>query len=183
MHVERHRTGHIGWLRAAVLGANDGLISTSSLVVGVAASGTGTLTYQWRRSGTAISGATAASYATPALTLADNGASFSVDVTDTHGTTSSNVATVTVQAVAPNIATAPENQTVTAGQSATFSVTATGSATLAYQWRRDGADIAGANAATYTLPAAAAADDGESRGCNSANTFSCVSRVWAVFRS
>lgn len=40
-HIERHRTAHIGWLRAAVLGANDGLISTSSLVVGVAASGTG----------------------------------------------------------------------------------------------------------------------------------------------
>jgi VIT1/CCC1 family predicted Fe2+/Mn2+ transporter len=39
-HSERHRTEHIGWLRAAVLGANDGLISTSSLVVGVAASGT-----------------------------------------------------------------------------------------------------------------------------------------------
>jgi VIT1/CCC1 family predicted Fe2+/Mn2+ transporter len=38
-HVERHRTAQIGWLRAAVLGANDGLISTSSLVMGVAASG------------------------------------------------------------------------------------------------------------------------------------------------
>lgn len=38
-HIERHRTAHIGWLRAAVLGANDGLISTASLVVGVAASG------------------------------------------------------------------------------------------------------------------------------------------------
>ncbi len=36
-HPELHRTSHIGWLRAAVLGANDGLISTSSLVVGVAA--------------------------------------------------------------------------------------------------------------------------------------------------
>lgn len=40
-HIERHRTAHIGWLRAAVLGANDGLISTASLIVGVAASGTG----------------------------------------------------------------------------------------------------------------------------------------------
>ena len=40
-HKERHRTAHIGWLRAAVLGANDGLISTASLVLGVAASGTG----------------------------------------------------------------------------------------------------------------------------------------------
>ncbi|HEX4952034.1 MAG TPA: VIT family protein [Thermoanaerobaculia bacterium] len=36
-HRELHKTEHIGWLRAAVLGANDGLISTSSLVVGVAA--------------------------------------------------------------------------------------------------------------------------------------------------
>ena len=41
VHVERHRTEHIGWLRAAVLGANDGLISTSSLVVGIAAAQTG----------------------------------------------------------------------------------------------------------------------------------------------
>lgn len=36
-HDEWHRTSHIGWLRAAVLGANDGLISTASLIVGVAA--------------------------------------------------------------------------------------------------------------------------------------------------
>jgi VIT1/CCC1 family predicted Fe2+/Mn2+ transporter len=40
IHLEGHRTEHIGWLRAAVLGANDGLISTSSLVVGVAAAQT-----------------------------------------------------------------------------------------------------------------------------------------------
>lgn len=38
-HSERHRSAHIGWLRAAVLGANDGLISTASLVIGVASSG------------------------------------------------------------------------------------------------------------------------------------------------
>ena len=37
-HREKHRTQHIGWLRAAVLGANDGIVSTASLVVGVAAS-------------------------------------------------------------------------------------------------------------------------------------------------
>jgi len=36
-HLERHRTGRIGWLRASVLGANDGIVSTASLVVGVAA--------------------------------------------------------------------------------------------------------------------------------------------------
>lgn len=36
-HTERHRTDRIGWLRAAVLGANDGIVSTASLIVGVAA--------------------------------------------------------------------------------------------------------------------------------------------------
>ncbi|HLJ75500.1 MAG TPA: VIT family protein [Thermoanaerobaculia bacterium] len=39
-HRERHRIGRTGWLRAAVLGANDGILSTASLVVGVAAAGT-----------------------------------------------------------------------------------------------------------------------------------------------
>jgi VIT1/CCC1 family predicted Fe2+/Mn2+ transporter len=38
-HSESHRAGHAGWLRAAVLGANDGLVSTASLMVGIAASG------------------------------------------------------------------------------------------------------------------------------------------------
>ena len=38
-HAERHRTERIGWLRAAVLGANDGIVSTASLVLGVAAAG------------------------------------------------------------------------------------------------------------------------------------------------
>ncbi|RRQ22027.1 VIT1/CCC1 transporter family protein [Thiohalobacter thiocyanaticus] len=37
-HPEHHRTRHVGWLRAAVLGANDGIVSTASLIVGVAAS-------------------------------------------------------------------------------------------------------------------------------------------------
>lgn len=40
-HPERHRTDRIGWLRAAVLGANDGIVSTASLLVGVAAASAG----------------------------------------------------------------------------------------------------------------------------------------------
>ncbi len=38
-HIEKHKTHRIGWLRAAVLGANDGIVSTASLVLGVAAAG------------------------------------------------------------------------------------------------------------------------------------------------
>ncbi len=41
VHFERHRTERIGWLRAAVLGANDGIVSTASLIVGVAAASAG----------------------------------------------------------------------------------------------------------------------------------------------
>ncbi|MGB6053697.1 MAG: VIT family protein [Burkholderiaceae bacterium] len=41
-HSERHKTHRTGWLRAAVLGANDGIVSTASLILGVAATGAGT---------------------------------------------------------------------------------------------------------------------------------------------
>ena len=43
-HKEHHRTARVGWLRAAVLGANDGIVSTAALIVGVAAAGTDTTT-------------------------------------------------------------------------------------------------------------------------------------------
>ena len=42
IHIERHKAHRIGWLRAAVLGANDGILSTASLVMGVAAAGSKT---------------------------------------------------------------------------------------------------------------------------------------------
>ena len=47
---ERHRSQRIGWLRAAVLGANDGIVSTASLVVGVAAAGASAATSSSRGS-------------------------------------------------------------------------------------------------------------------------------------
>jgi hypothetical protein len=53
-------------------------------------------------------------------------------------------------AVSPSIMTQPENQSVMAGQTATFTVTASGTAPLNYQWQRGGATIAGATAASYT---------------------------------
>ncbi|HEU5135419.1 MAG TPA: PQQ-dependent sugar dehydrogenase [Steroidobacteraceae bacterium] len=52
---------------------------------------------------------------------------------------------------APSISTHPASVTVSAGQSATFAVTASGTAPLAYQWQRNGANIAGATSRTYTL--------------------------------
>ena len=62
---------------------------------------------------------------------------------------------------APYITAQPVNQTVTAGQTATFSVTAAGTAPLAYQWQKNGADIAGATTASYTTAVTTTSDSGE----------------------
>ncbi len=60
----------------------------------------------------------------------------------------------------PAITTQPANRTVVAGQTATFSVGATGTAPLGYQWRKNGGSISGATSATYTTPAATTTDNG-----------------------
>jgi Immunoglobulin I-set domain len=128
----------------------------------VAATGTAPLNYQWQKNSANISGATAASYTTPATTLADNGATFDVIVSNSAGNKSSTTATLTVNAtsVAPTITAQPANQTVTVGQTATFSVTATGTAPLSYQWQKNNGDISGATAASYTTPATVYGDNG-----------------------
>src|SRR5207237_10967 len=66
-----------------------------------------------------------------------------------------------VNPVAPAITTQPASQMVTADQTATFTVTATGTAPLSYQWQRNGTAIGGATAASYTTPATTAADNGD----------------------
>lgn len=60
----------------------------------------------------------------------------------------------------PSITAQPQNQTATVGASANFSVTATGTAPLMYQWQKNGTNISGATASTYTTPATVAGDDG-----------------------
>ncbi|PYU50411.1 MAG: hypothetical protein DMG48_13930 [Acidobacteria bacterium] len=61
---------------------------------------------------------------------------------------------------APTISTQPGNQTVVARQSATFAVTAGGTAPMSYQWQKNGASIAGATSASYTTPATTTTDNG-----------------------
>src|SRR5439155_23209617 len=63
--------------------------------------------------------------------------------------------------IAPSITAQPANQTVAAGQTATFSVTASGTPTLNYQWQKNGSDITGATSASYTTPVTTTADSGE----------------------
>jgi hypothetical protein len=128
----------------------------------VTATGTAPLTYQWQKSTTNISGATSSSYTTPATVAGDNNAQFRVIVTNSAGNVTSNAATLTVDTtpVAPTISQQPADKTVTAGQMATFSVVATGTAPLSYQWQKNTVNIAGATSSSYTTPANAVGDSG-----------------------
>lgn len=138
------------------------VVAGQTATFAVIASGSGTLTYQWKKGGAVISGANAPSYTTPAATNSESGTQFTVVVTDSQGNSlTSNPATLTVTSapVAPSITTQPANQTVVVGHAATFSVTATGTATLAYQWKKNGANINNATSASYTTPATLSSDN------------------------
>jgi len=130
----------------------------------VVATGTAPLSYQWQKNNVNISGATAASYTTPATVSGDNNSSFRVIVTNPVSSVPSNAATLTVTAasVGPAITTQPGNQTVTVGHSATFTVVATGTAPLTYQWQKNNANVLGATAASYTTPATVSGDNNSS---------------------
>ena len=127
----------------------------------VLAAGTTPLSYQWQKNGVNISGATSASYTTPATIIADNGALYKVTVSNSAGSVTSNSAALTVNPapVAPSITTQPTNQIVTVGQTATFMVVAAGTAPLSYQWQKNGVNISGATSASYTTPATTTADN------------------------
>ena len=146
----------------------------------VVASGSQPLAYQWSRNGAVINGAVTASYSAAASADAD-GDSFTVRVSNPAGAVDSNAARLSVRsaALAPSITAQPANQSITAGQTATFSVTATGSAPLAYRWQKNGVDIAGATAATYTTPAEATSDNGALFVVIVSNTAGSVTSVGA----
>jgi outer membrane protein assembly factor BamB len=84
-----------------------------------------------------------------------------VVVSNPAGNVTSNPATLTVNAVpvAPTITQQPANKTVTAGQTATFTVVATGAAPLSYQWQKNTVAIVGATSASYTTSATTTADN------------------------
>src|SRR6185369_7618598 len=92
------------------------------------------------------------SYTIASAQSADAG-SYTVTVTNSVGSVTSNAATLTVNAAAtaPTITTQPASQTVTAGSNATFSVVASGTAPLTYQWLFNGTNISGATNSSLTL--------------------------------
>jgi hypothetical protein len=106
----------------------------------VVASGAGALTYQWRRNGVALAGATASSYTVTGVQVVDAGL-YSVDVTDNIGTTPSPAAEL-IPLVVPILVSTPGPQSVAVGASVTVSASATGyPLPFSFEWRRGSAPL------------------------------------------
>ena len=124
--------------------------SGNNTTFGVAANGSGSLSYQWSFNGTNLAGATTASLTLTNVQFNQAG-NYAVLVTNAFGSVLSSNAVLTVTAIRPTIQAQPTNQTVFVNGTATFSVTATGSLPLSYQWNFNGTDIDGATNASLTL--------------------------------
>ena len=131
----------------------------SSASFSVATVGATPQSFQWRRNGINLPGAN-----TPTLNIVNaqlsNSGNYTVVVSNAFGTVTSGAVALSVQARPPVITSQPANDRVKSGQSASFSVTATGTAPLAYQWRFNGVNIPGATSSTFTILAAQKSDAG-----------------------
>ncbi|MBP9900792.1 MAG: immunoglobulin domain-containing protein [Verrucomicrobia bacterium] len=152
----------------------------------VAASGTAPLSYQWRLNGGNIGGATSATLTLTSVTTGQTG-SYSCVVSNGAGSATSSAAVLTVNAAAvvPSITTQPASQTVTAGANVSFTVAASGTAPLSYQWRLNGGNIGGATSATLTLTSVTTGQTGSyscvvSNGAGSATSSAAVLTVNAA---
>ena len=109
----------------------------------VVASGTSPLGYQWQKNGIDLTnGGTVSGSATTNLVLSNtatkDAGNYAVVVTNSWGSVTSSVATLTVVTSSPVITSQPQSLTVTNGSLASFSVTASGKGTLHYQWEKNG---------------------------------------------
>ncbi|WP_334128293.1 putative Ig domain-containing protein [Sneathiella sp.] len=122
---------------------------------------TGATGYQWRLDEAPIPGATSSTLILEAVTLGDDGAEIDCVVSNEDGSVTSNAATLTVSAVVlnpPVITVQPINQSVTEGENATFTVTATGADS--YQWYMDEVALVGETSASLTLTAVELVESG-----------------------
>jgi hypothetical protein len=136
------------------------------------------LTYQWRRNGTDVAGATQSTYALTGVGASDHDGRFSVVVRGTGGSVESRQATLTVR-TRPSITAQPEDRSVLSGVPAVFSVTASGTSPT-YQWFRNGTAIPGATESRYAVGVPLAGDDGATYTVTVTNTLGAATSTAAT---
>jgi Immunoglobulin domain/PKD domain len=127
-----------------------------NVIFSVTATGTSPLSYQWYKNGAAVSGAMSSNYAILNVQAANAG-TYTVMIADgilPNATSNGAILTVNPPPVAPSITSQPQSQSVIAGQNVTFSVTATGTAPLSYQWYLNGSVISGATSSNMSIVSA-----------------------------
>ncbi|MEY4917535.1 MAG: hypothetical protein RL616_1448 [Verrucomicrobiota bacterium] len=136
---------------ATVLPTSTNAFLGSNLTLTATAYGTAPMQFQWRLNGTNLVGGTTNGFSVTNLT-AGNAGNYDLIISDFSGSVTSAVAALTVSGVpvAPSITNQPQSLVINAGSNATFTVGATGSAPLSYQWQFNGVDISSATNASYT---------------------------------
>jgi hypothetical protein len=138
--------------------SNTAVCSGQSVTLSVTATGSSPLTYQWYYNSSPITGATNNSF-TISSAGSSNSGTYYCTVTNSCSTATSTSITLTVS-TAPSITAQSSGATRCVGQSQTFSITATGSTPLTYQWYFDTAAISGATNNTYTINSLATSHSG-----------------------
>ncbi len=171
----------------AALSLNDAVVVTShplgqvtcendAVSFSVSATGDGVLSYQWRKDGADIAGATGSSFGIASATSSDAGDYVCV-ITGACGSVASNAGSLAVRDPL-SIATQPQDATQCLESSASFSVAVSGDGPFTYQWRKDGVTIDGATQAVLSLNNLAEADAGSYdcivTGCTSETTASAT---------
>lgn len=120
--------------------------------------GTSPVTYQWKKDGVNISGATSANYNVAGCAISDIG-SYAVEVTNSAGTTLSSTALITINA-SPTLVSAPVGGSFYVGDSILLSAEFTGYPAPTYQWSRNGVNIPNATGSTYAFTPTSTAEGG-----------------------
>lgn len=146
--------------------ANNNLAASigDAITLAWGATGEGPISYQWRKDGIAIPGATSGSYAIGSVRRSDAG-EYTLTASNAGGTTTSSPITLKVIVVPPAFTTQPLSASVIEGAPVTLTVVATGNPAPTLQWQRNGAPLPGTTGTSLILGAATLADAG---------TYTCV---------
>lgn len=151
---------------AVIVSPADGIIALgANVTLSVSASGTAPFTYQWRKGGQAIPGATSVQYTITGATAGDAG-TYDVLVSNPAGqgaSTDSNDIVINPGAPVTNVSigSSPTMETLQSGQTLTFTASAQGTGPFTYQWRKNGSDITDATSSSYQIQNVSSADDGD----------------------